>query len=133
LSERERLDQEELFEAISPWQVVRICGVSDCEEMFCDFIGLCIFGEGYLHAFQYLVSPGGGFRNPVYPSVRDRIDALLQASTTLGHSVPQTFNEEFDESDVSSDPKQQQFLEISDKASQNLVPDLIGIAKQWCG
>jgi len=116
----------ELFEVAKMW------GVSHCEEMFCDFIGLCIFGEGYLHAFQYLVSPGGGLRNLGYPSVRDRIDALLQAAKTLNLAIPLTFEEEFDESDVSSDPKEQLLLEVSDKASQNLVPVLIDVAKQWC-
>ncbi|CAN5844331.1 hypothetical protein BH20PSE1_BH20PSE1_17070 [soil metagenome] len=132
LSKKEQLDQDELFDAFTPWQVATMWGVSHCEEMFCDFIGLCIFGEGYLHAFQYLVSPGGGLRNPVYPSVHDRIGALLQASRTLNLVIPLTFKEEFDESDVSSDPKQQLLLEVSDKASQDLVPVLIEATKQWC-
>jgi hypothetical protein len=132
LSKKQELDQDELFDTIYPWRAAETWGISHCEEMFCDCIGLCIFGEGYLHAFQYLLSPGGGLRNPGYPSVRNRIGALLQASETLGLSVPKTFNEEFDETDVSSDPKQQLLLEVSDEASHNLVPVLIEIAKQWC-
>lgn len=136
LSEEDRLvldeQKPEPEEAIYPWEVAKMWGVSHCEEVFCDFIGLCIFGEGYLHAFQYLFSPGGGLRSPVYPSVKDRIGALLQASKTLKLSVPQTFAKEFDESDISSDPKQQRLLKISDKASQRLVPVLITAAETLC-
>jgi len=57
---------------------------------------------------------------------------LLQASKILKLSVPQTFNEEFDEADVSSDIQQQILLKIGDKASKELVPDLMEAAKIWC-
>jgi hypothetical protein len=39
------------------------------EELFCDLAGLALFGESYLHAFQYLLSPSIGFsRSEEYPS-----------------------------------------------------------------
>ncbi len=130
LSNKKQLGQKDLFG--NPAQLAKVWAVSQCEEMFCDFIGLCIFGEGYLHAFQYLISPGGGFRNPVYPSMQDRVAALVKASTILGVTVPPTFREEFDESDVSSDPAHQLLLKISDDASKDLVENLSRIAKNFC-
>jgi hypothetical protein len=137
VSSKEQLDQEEeLLAGVPYWkvqvQVAELWGVSQCEEMFCDFIGLSIFGEGYLHAFQYLISPGGGFRNPAYPNMPDRVNALVQAAKFLGLTISERFAEEFDEPDISSDPTQQLLLKISDKASRYLVDNLIQVAKQFC-
>lgn len=131
LSNKEQVGQEDLFDDVY-WRVAMQWGVSQCEEIFCDFIGLCVFGEGYLHAFHYLLSPGGGFRNPAYPSMSHRISALQSASATLGVVVPDRFSEEFDDSDVSSDPKQQLLLKTSDEASQELVPRLVEHALTFC-
>jgi hypothetical protein len=119
-------------DADSPWEIAKTWAASHCEEMFCDFIGLCIFGEAYLYAFQYLISPGGGLRNPTYPSDRARISALMQACKPIGIKPPLTFQGEFDESDTSSDQRQQLLLVISDKASQALVPKLIKAAHKHC-
>lgn len=129
---KEQVDQEELFETIAPWQVAKTWGVLQSEEMFCDFFGLCIFGEGYLHAFQYLISPGGGLRNPTYPSMRDRISALLQAAKDYGVQAPVDFAKEFDDSEISADPRQQLLLLVSDMASKAAVPYLIEAAKSLC-
>ncbi len=132
LKNKEDIDQDDLFGAISPWQLAKVWALSHCEEMFCDFIALTIFGEGYLHAFQYLISPGGGFRNPTYPSMRDRIAALVVACQGIGLTVSRGFSEEFDESDVSSDHRQQLLLQVSDDVSRSLTTDLAEAAKTWC-
>lgn len=132
LKDKEDIDQEDLFGAISPWQLAKTRAFSHCEEMFCDFVALSIFGEGYLHAFQYLISPGGGFRNPVYPSMRNRIAALIVACKGIGLATPTGFNDEFDESDVSSDYRQQLLLQVSDDVSRSLVDELAEVAKTWC-
>jgi hypothetical protein len=125
------LDQKELFND-STWQICKTWAVAQCEEMFCDFIGLYIFGESYLYAFQYLLSPGGEFRTPAYPSVKDRADALLKASQDLSFDAPKDFIREFYEPDLSSDPVQQLLLKIADKAAENSIPYLKESARNWC-
>jgi hypothetical protein len=43
------------------------------EELFCDAMGLRLFGEAFLHSFAYLLSPSvQGERFPYYPSVPRR-------------------------------------------------------------
>jgi hypothetical protein len=52
------------------------------EEIFCDFVGLYLFGESYLHAFAYFLSPDFPEpRSPKYPTVRSRVSLLTQACT----------------------------------------------------
>jgi hypothetical protein len=49
------------------------------EELFCDFIGLYLFGESFLHAFAYFLSPDfPGKRSPSYPTVLSRVEQLLR-------------------------------------------------------
>lgn len=128
LEKQEEIDQDDLFQPLSPWQIAKQWALSHCEEMFCDFIGLAIFGESYLHAFQYLIAPGGGFRSATYPSMRDRVDALVVASKALTLQVPANFSAAFDEADVSSDHQQQLILSASDAASGGLVTELADAA-----
>jgi len=51
------------------------------EETFCDLIGLRIFGESYLQAFAYLLSPRlAGLRSVIYPNFRRRVSDLVNAT-----------------------------------------------------
>jgi hypothetical protein len=40
--------------------------LAQMEEVFCDAIGLIIFGESFVHAFHYLLAPGWGGERPLY-------------------------------------------------------------------
>ena len=52
------------------------------EEFFCDFVGLYLFGESFLHAFAYFLSPDfPAPRSPKYPTVRIRLEQLSKART----------------------------------------------------
>lgn len=54
------------------------------EEIFCDFIGLYLFGESYLHAFTYFLSPDfPGERSPQYPTVSSRLQLLMKAAAVF--------------------------------------------------
>lgn len=47
------------------------------EELFSDFLGLCIFGESYLYAFEYLLAPRlSGKRSLDYPDTGTRVQIL---------------------------------------------------------
>lgn len=129
---KEQLDQIDVLEYLSPTQIAKGWGRSQCEEMFCDFVGLSIFGEGYLHAFHYLISPGSGSRNPAYPAMRDRAQALMQASQRLGIAVPTGFREDLEAAAVNTNPIHKLLLDISDEASSVLFADLITAANEHC-
>jgi hypothetical protein len=50
------------------------------EEFFCDFVGLYLFGESFLHAFTYFLSPDfPAARSPKYPTVQTRLSQLSKA------------------------------------------------------
>ena len=56
------------------------------EETFADFIGLLLFGEGYLCAFEYLIAPQiVGARSKEYPETQERAATLQKfANDKLG-------------------------------------------------
>jgi hypothetical protein len=41
--------------------------VRQAEELFCDLFSYALFGESYLHAFAYILAPGGGACDSNYP------------------------------------------------------------------
>ena len=60
--------------------------LAQLEELFSDFLGLLLFGESYLYAFEYLVSPQvAGVRSREYPDTVTRAKILEKlASEKLG-------------------------------------------------
>jgi hypothetical protein len=75
-------------------------GLRQLEELYCDYIGLYVFGASYLYAFDYFLAPGVGGRSERYPSNQDRGDYVTAAARQLGVEVdlailhgwePQTF------------------------------------------
>lgn len=52
------------------WKPAAVFALRQAEELFCDFVGLRLFGESYLYAFAYLIGPCRGVdRPPKYPKV----------------------------------------------------------------
>lgn len=69
------------------------------EESFCDFVGLYIFGNSFLHAFAYLISPGLPFARDVeYPDMKTRVKNLLKAATYYRMAIPGEYELLFEES-----------------------------------
>jgi hypothetical protein len=106
--------------------------IRQSSELFCDFVGICIFGEAYLHAFAYLLAPGmSGVRPVDYPEMTRRINALVAASH--GYGIKNTadylnlYNKNI-EVDASSADKA--FLVgMADQAVDLIVPELIKAAE----
>lgn len=98
-----------------------------CEETFCDFVGIRLFGEGYLHAFGYLLSPGGLGRSPHYPAMAARISNMLTASEVLNVPAPDNFRESFDTDQLPqyADKESSFMSEVSDVALQTLTTRLL--------
>lgn len=79
-----------LWQQAAGWAKRQAC------ELFCDFFGLRIFGEAYLHAFSYLLAPQRDVQRPFeYPNSRDRVSSLVKASGYLHIRVPDGFSEAF--------------------------------------
>ena len=85
-------------------------------------MGLRLFGESYLHAFAYLLSPGiPGERYPLYPSVVTRAKQLEAASKKLGVDCPTGYLDLFsNEQDITS-PTNRLLCSVADDATARLV------------
>jgi hypothetical protein len=80
---RSRLERSTPFREATEWLIRQL------EEMFCDFIGFYLFGESYIHAFCYFLSPDfPGRGSPKYPSVKVRCDQLHQAAKRFDAEWP---------------------------------------------
>ena len=101
--------------------------VAQSEELFCDLVGLRVFGEGYLYAFEYLLAPGvSGDRSTDYPRLQDRVKVLQSSATAWEVSSPAAFAESFDAQDLGG-----LFLQsFADETALALVPDLMKCAAE---
>ena len=104
-----------------------------CEEIFCDALGVRIFGEAFLFAFMYLISPNpGGCRSYNYPKLSDRVRFLVKTATWLNHQIGTEFRDQFTEEEPQRPEKFQFMVDIADEAARSLEDDIIKIAKDTC-
>jgi hypothetical protein len=82
-------------ESIKAWLPAWNAAKRQCEEIFCDLVGLRLFGESYLKAFAWLIAPGLDMRRSVYPLASKRASVLVSASTAWGIAVPTGFEDQF--------------------------------------
>ena len=101
------------------------------EEVFCDLVGLLLFGSSYAHAFAYLLSPCfSAPRPPDYPARRQRVAVIERAAGKLGIFVQSDYSGMFQ--DLLDPPltKREMFmLSMADRASDTLVAELMEIAE----
>jgi hypothetical protein len=80
------------------WKPAWDWALRQCEEHFCDFFGLRIFGEAYLYAFAYLIAPHRrGPRPLIYPNLRIRAACLAAAGRKYGLAVPDGYADLFED------------------------------------
>ena len=103
-----------------------------CEEVFCDLVGLRTFGEAYFHAFAYLLAPGMPSRQPFYPSDQQRADYLTRAAAHWGITVPTTFKSSFQAPAPTISTLEQFLIDTADRATVSLLPSLIAHVNKWC-
>jgi hypothetical protein len=111
------------------WEPAYAWTMAQCQEMFCDFVGLLLFRESYLYAFQYLLSPGGGSRDANYPSTRSRARHLVKAAQARGIEIEDSYAESFDEESSDAKGKDAFLLNISDLARESLIGQLTTMAE----
>jgi hypothetical protein len=106
-------------------------GLSQAKETFCDFVGLRIFRESYLHAFSYLLAPGG-YRSPSYPAWSARVSNLVQAANAYQLPVPKGYQSLFEDAVQPPDvaPQTIFLLNLADAGSQSVVRKMIERANE---
>jgi len=107
--------------------------IRQCEEEFCDLVGCRIFGESYLYAFEYLLSPGWGARSFDYLDLPDRASVLVTAAQKWALSIPTGYVSSFLRNPSHAmDAGESLLLSASDGATHRMLPDLIELAEQFC-
>jgi hypothetical protein len=107
------------------WEPAYAWAMAQCQEMFCDFLGLLLFREAYLHAFAYLLSPGCGVRDPNYPSTRTRATHLLDVAKERKFAVDDDYPDSFDDELCEVKGKEEFLLKMSDAAREALIEQLL--------
>jgi hypothetical protein len=122
IAETEDLTSEQATERLTD-DAIRVA-YYQAMETFCDFMGLRIFGESYLHSFQYLL--GGEFqleRALGYPNLPNRVANLTIAAANYGIPVPPEYQQGFADSgepDMSSSNRLL-FIRLPDKALTDVL------------
>lgn len=94
------------------------------EEMFSDFVGLCLFGTSYMDSFEYLLSPAlSTERDPEYPADVTRAQYLEDHADRVGVKVTGNYKALFTQQSSPFHPKRNQHLQmmLADAASDTLV------------
>lgn len=99
------------------------------EELFCDIVGLRIFGESFLYSFLYLIAPNIGDRAPHYPALAARVGVLIEACNVLKIEQPPNFQSYFLDPPKRIPSGDELVLKMADLSSQALTPDLIKAVK----
>lgn len=128
--------QTDLFDLLGrpTWAGSYLWCDKQCEEIFCDFVGIRVFGESYIYSFEYLLAPNlGDFRSPLYPSMQKRAEFLEQAGREYRVSVPDGYSKQFkdERSPFVSSEKESFLLSISDGVTKSLVDKLIRLVKEF--
>lgn len=113
------------IDAIESWQPSVLWCLKQAEESFCDYLGLELFGESFLHAFCYLLSPTLGHRTVFYPPLHVRALRLRQAALAKGVQVPADYDELFEPDTMPQLTKADRFLmQLADDALETMLPRL---------
>lgn len=122
-------DLKEGIFARTTWVSIYKCAQLQAEEMFCDFFGIRLFAESYLHAFSYLVSPGSlKPRSVAYPNIKRRALHLVEAARVMEVQIPKEFESNFMDEDEPKEPTAKFIVSIADQASSACLKNLISNA-----
>lgn|GEM_PF-606922 len=108
--------------------------LKQCEEHFCDFVGLYLFDESYFHAFAYLLAPHmAGQRSVLYPNTLTRVGKLIEAAgryrakSNSAYTVPQDYSDLFqDMAEVPAKEQHKKFLvSLADAGAASLTTALM--------
>jgi hypothetical protein len=111
---------------VEAWKPAYQWALKQCEETFCDILGLLLFEEAYLHAFAYLLAPGiPGPRIPRYPTIRQRAEYLVYLAKQIGVPAPLEYSEMFMPPASSTASPEDFLVALSDDVVRSLLPKLL--------
>lgn len=127
-----KIDLDEDFFGQLTWQPALNWSLLQAEEMFCDFLGVRLFAESYLHAFAYLIAPGtSGQRSVGYPNIKRRVLHLIDAAKHLDVNVPADFAASFTPETEPTDPTTAFLVSIADTVTESCASDLLEKVTQF--
>jgi hypothetical protein len=118
---------------IGYWTPAAEFALRQSEECFCDFLGVRLFGESFLHSFEYLIAPNIGHpRHVFYPPLPRRAQYMARCAAATGAGVPTDFASHFFEVPSKLSRADEAFLvTASDWATEDSIPELIKAAKDF--
>lgn len=123
---KESIDSD--LEAMAVWAESYSYAARQLEEVFCDCVGVWLFGQSYLHSFRYLLAPDLSERpSDNYPPNRWRSEFAIEAARSYGDSADSTFANAFRPFEKSREKK----VEIADIVTKTLVPKIIAEANDF--
>jgi hypothetical protein len=113
----------------STWGLSYVWALRQLQEVYCDLIGLGLFGEAYLHTFKYLIAPSISSDRPeTYPTSRQRAEYLVRASKSnpFKVNVPPNYLKSFEDEQAASEPKEYRLLlDIADSCTSEVFPIIL--------
>jgi len=114
------------------WLTAYTWALLQTEEIFCDFFGIRLFSESYLHAFEYLLSPGfAGIRSVRYPNIARRVSYFTKAAEEMEAVVPENFTESFIAENEPQEPMTNLLVSTADAVSGTLITKLIELIQEF--
>ncbi len=100
-----------------------------CEEYFSDFVGLLIFGAGYIKAYEYLLAPTfGGLRSSDYPENKIRAGTLANYAEKMNIKI-QNYEDSFVQDQRGANPYENFMLDMADAGTEAIKQQLFQMAK----
>lgn len=113
-------DQAELENDVfgtESWAPILRMVTQQSKETFSDYCGVLLFGESFLHAHAYLLSPCPEARSPEYPSLSVRISNLVRFAAKHKLDIPNNYEDLFTDEPNRLFSRVESFrLEIADEA-----------------
>src|ERR1700730_11572531 len=88
------------------------------EEVFCDLLGVYVFGQAFLYSFRYLIAPSlGHVRSVYYPRALSRAEYMQNAAVSYGLPQINEFVQAFNDKEASLSPAERFIVEAADDAT----------------
>ena len=104
------------------------------EELFCDSLGVYLFGQSFLHSFRYLLSPNlGQFRALGYPRISVRAQFMLDYAESVGVANIEGFVQAFDDADQPLTSGDAFIVKIADGVVERMHKELSPLVEKYKG
>ncbi len=126
--------QKRTIETIGITKPILELAAAQCEERFCDFMGVRMFGASYLHAFAYLLAPNIGGRRPLkYDNFGIRGRQLVRAASFFGVAHDAAYADRFVDVSAKDYSQAEQFqVAIADEVSSPETDALLIFVRDIC-